>query len=170
MSLDCYADADFSGLWNIKNAHDPISVKSRSGYVIQLANCPILWVSKLQSLIALSTLESEYISLSTSLRDLLPLRTLLQELDKYFNFGKEVACNTHSTVYEDNNGALRLATVQQMTPRTKHINVIYHWFHHYVGKVLKIIKIESENQKANIFTKALDETTCKKIRLLLCGW
>ena len=64
-----------------------------------------------------SILESEYISLSTSLRDLLPLRSLLLELDKYFTFGTHIACNTHSTVYEDNQGALRLATVQQMTPR-----------------------------------------------------
>ena len=170
LSLDCFVDADFCGLWNVEDANDPISAKSRTGYVVLLANCPILWVSKLQSLIALSTLESEYISLSTSLRDLIPLRAILKELDGYFKFEKDIGCNTHSTVYEDNNGALRLATVQQLTPRTKHINVIYHWFHSYVGKVLKIIKVESEKQKADIFTKSLDAQTFKKIRLLLCGW
>ena len=55
-----------------------------------------------------------------------------------------------------------MATVKHINTRTKHINVVYHWFHYYVGKVLNIIKVESENQKANIFTKALDEQSFGK--------
>jgi hypothetical protein len=68
-----YADADFSGNW-IKNypAIDPSTAKSRSGWIITYANCPILWASKLQGPIARSTTEAEYISLSESLRDLKP--------------------------------------------------------------------------------------------------
>ena len=67
--IDCYVDADFAGSWTNKTAHDSNSVRSRSGYVITYAGCPILWSSKLQMDIALSTTEAEYIVLSQSLRN-----------------------------------------------------------------------------------------------------
>ena len=34
----------------------------------------------------------------------------------------------HSTAFEDNNGALLLATMKKMTPRSKHIAIKYHHF------------------------------------------
>jgi hypothetical protein len=61
-SLDCYVDADFAGNWKSVTSADPSSVKSRTGYVIMFANCPLLWASKLQTEVALSTTEAEYIT------------------------------------------------------------------------------------------------------------
>ena len=80
MKLDCYVDADYAGLWRYESDQDPVSVKSRTGYVMTLGNCPLVWASKLQSVIALSTLEAEYIALSMSMRELIPLRRLLNEV------------------------------------------------------------------------------------------
>jgi hypothetical protein len=57
-NLDCYVDANFAGLLSSDLAHDPISVKSHTGYVITFAACPILWSSKLQTKISLSTNKS----------------------------------------------------------------------------------------------------------------
>ena len=45
--LECYVVTDFAGLWSSTNSHDPISVRSRTGYVITFANCLVLWSSKL---------------------------------------------------------------------------------------------------------------------------
>ena len=59
------------------------------------------------------------------------------------------------TVYEDNNGAIVMTTSPRMTPTSKHIAVKYHWFKQHVGKEFLIRKIESENQKVEIFTKGL---------------
>ncbi len=73
LSLNMYADADFAGRWHIEYAELCDSILSRSGYVILFCNCLIVWCSKLQSEIALSATESEYIALSIALRDLLPL-------------------------------------------------------------------------------------------------
>ena len=42
-------------------------------YFLMVGNCPVHWVSKLQSEVAISTLEAEYIALSTAMRDLIPL-------------------------------------------------------------------------------------------------
>jgi hypothetical protein len=57
-SLLCYADADFSGGYQKGHTDDPNSAKSRTGYVIIYGGCPLLWNSKLQSEITLSTTEA----------------------------------------------------------------------------------------------------------------
>jgi Reverse transcriptase (RNA-dependent DNA polymerase) len=59
---------------NAEDHQDPVCVRSRTGYCLTLDSCPVLWVSKLQTEIALSTVEAEYIALSQSMRDLLPMR------------------------------------------------------------------------------------------------
>ena len=66
--LECYGDADFTGGWYKANASNPEAAMSRTGYMIKYANYPVLWCSKLQSEIALSTIEAEYIALSQSMR------------------------------------------------------------------------------------------------------
>ena len=80
LGLDLYADTDFAGLFGIEDKHDPIFVKSRTGILLTFGNVPILWSSKLQSEIALSTLESEYIALSQGVWDLVSARRLVKEL------------------------------------------------------------------------------------------
>ena len=42
MGIDCYVDADFAGLWGVEDPQDPTSVKSRTGYVLCLAGCPVI--------------------------------------------------------------------------------------------------------------------------------
>ena len=67
-SFKCCVDADFAGNWYEPRAtKDPMTAKSQSGWVITYAGCPITWSSKLQTLMALSTTEAEYITLSSAL-------------------------------------------------------------------------------------------------------
>jgi hypothetical protein len=77
--VDCYPDADFAGLYNKEDSQDPHCVRSRTGYVILLSRCPVLWRSSLQGEIALSTMEAECISLSQSCKDLFPLLDQIKE-------------------------------------------------------------------------------------------
>ncbi|KAI2506515.1 hypothetical protein MHU86_7925 [Fragilaria crotonensis] len=49
LDLDCYVDADFAGLHGRDPDRSPTSAKSRTGYIITLGGCPILWKSHLQS-------------------------------------------------------------------------------------------------------------------------
>jgi hypothetical protein len=109
LSLDCFVDADFAGLWNTEPASDPTCVRSRTGFIIMFGGMLIVWTSKLQSEIASSTMMSEYIALSTSMRTVIPLRTMLQQVmqtldEEHYNK------STFKTVFhEDNNPALILA-------------------------------------------------------------
>ena len=73
-NLDLYVDADFAGLWTYEDEQDPVCVKSRTGYVITLGDFPIHFSSKLQTEVATSTLESEYIALAQAIQELVPLR------------------------------------------------------------------------------------------------
>ena len=60
-SFDCWVHASHAGEWNQEDAEDdPVTAKSRNGYIITYAGCPLLWMSKLQTEIALSSTEAEY--------------------------------------------------------------------------------------------------------------
>ena len=62
----------------------------------------------------------------------------------------------HCTVFEDNSGALELARLPKIRPRTKHINQSYHHFREHVER--KEILIEAtpmEQQIADILNKSL---------------
>eukprot|EP00978_Attheya_sp_CCMP212_P017515 scaffold46797_cov52-Attheya_sp.AAC.1 len=74
MGLEDWVNADFCGAWDRQYAmEDPTTARSRSGYAIRYCGCPITWRSKLQTEVALSTTEAEYVALSQSLREVLPI-------------------------------------------------------------------------------------------------
>ena len=110
-------------------------------------------------------------TLSHSVKALIPLKSLIKEVIDNLGIDSEnLEFVSSSTVYEDNNGAIVVATSPRMTPSSKHIDVKYHWFSQHVGKEILIRKIESENQKVDIFTKGLQGQIFVRIRKLLCGW
>jgi hypothetical protein len=173
LQLDCYVDADFSGLWNYESDQDPVCVKSRTGYVITLGGCLSQWNSKLQTEIAFSTAEAEYIALSQqAMQELIPLRWLLLEIVTAMTLPRVTYSLIKSTVFEDNNGAIATVTAMKMTPPTKHIVVKYHFFKSHIdaGTGISLSKIDTNLQKADIFTKGLAPQKFVAIRKLLCGW
>jgi hypothetical protein len=171
LSLDCYVDADFAGLHGRDPDHSDTSAKSRTGYIITLGGCPILWKSQLQTEISLSTLESEYSALSASMRTLLPLRDLLSEICRELTLPPDFKSTIRCRVFEDNNGALLLATKQRITNRTKYFLVKWHFFWHHVrnGDV-EVLKIATTDQLADYLTKGLNREVFERIRKLAQGW
>ena len=169
--FECYCDADFSGNWSKTYAmYDPSTAKSRSGWVVFYARCPIIFASRLQSQVALSTTEAEYIALSTALRDVIPIMELFGEMIKR---GHKVACNEpviYCKVFEDNSGALELARLPKLRPRTKHINTCYHHFREHVRKgLIKILPVSTDDQIADTLTKPLAQNAFCRHRQALCG-
>ncbi len=169
--FECYCDANFSGNWNRHLApFDPSTAKSRSGWIVFYAGCPVIWASKLQTQVALSTTEAEYIALSQSLRDVLPIMFLVQEICKK---GFQVICTepyVYCKVFEDNSGALELARAPKLCPHTKHINVCYHHFRKHIRNgLIKIFPVGIENQIADALTKALSQNIFQRHRHCMCG-
>ena len=73
--------------------------------------------------------------LSRSVRELLPLKSIIKEVIDNLGIDCEnLKFVSSSTIYEDNNGAIVVATSPRVTPISKHISVKYHWFRKHVGK------------------------------------
>ena len=113
-----YADADFSGNWFKSTAPDDASTaKSRSGFIVFYAGCLIIWKSVLQTQVALSTTDAEYISLSQSLRDVIPIINLVKEIQKKKISTISSVPSVYCKAFEDNSGALEIAKSPKMRPR-----------------------------------------------------
>jgi hypothetical protein len=173
LRIDMFVDADFAGLWGYEDPDEPACVKSRTGYVIMIGNCPVLWVSKLQIKTALSTMQAEYVALSTAMRDLLPFRLLTIELCEAMGLTPEKLSTIQSTVWEDNVGALTLANLEppRVTPKSKHFAIKYHWFCEELKPAeIEIVKVATDDQLADIFTKGLSSQKFENLRKSLMGW
>ena len=142
--INMYANADTSWLYIMDDNQDPISTKSRSGILLTFGNVPILCSSRLQTEIALSTLEAEYIALSQGMRDLVSARILLTELGKRINY-KLVIVSHVSKVWEENTGTQNLVNSKGplITFQTIHIAIKYHWFRSLIGPQIEILCIDT---------------------------
>ena len=136
--------------------------KSVSGAVYTLGGMVTGWSSKTQHTTALSTAESEYISVSHCVQDTLFRRNLINEIKKH---------SDPAIIYEDNEGAIFLARNQQVSMRTKHIDVRAHFIRDCIKNLwVEIKKVMTDNNVSDIMTKNCDvETFLKHIEKILEG-
>ncbi len=170
--LELFVDADFAGNWDATEAFkDRDTARSRHGFILMYAGCPLIWKSSLQTEIALSSTESEYTGLSYALRDAIPIMELLKEMQQkglpVYRPTPQVKCK----VYEDNSGALEMANNPKFRPRTKHINCRMHHFRDYVErKEIEVFPIGTAEQLADYLTKPVNEEILLKLRKIVMGW
>ena len=114
-------------------------------------------MSKLQTEISLSSAESEYISLSHSMREIISMMTLTEEFRKFIALREETP-KLHCTIFEDNNSCIELVKCPRMRPCTKHIGMKYHHFRSKVKEGLVTVKyVDIRNQLVDFLTKPLAE-------------
>jgi uncharacterized protein YlaI len=99
--VEVYVDADFAGGWSSADADNADNVLSRTGFVICDANCPLIWCSKLQTKIAVSTAKAECIAMSPALRDMIPNQNDVKEVSCIFLLLDPIT-DFCITVHEDN--------------------------------------------------------------------
>ncbi len=148
---------------------------SQTGFVICYANRLLVWCSKLQTEIALSTAEAEYNAMSHALRETIPIQNLVKEVSCIFHLPDPIT-DFCITVHEDNLSAISMAESLKFTPRTKHIAINYHHFRSRVQKSfnksgdIKLKYVSTKQQLADIFTKPVDDDSFFKLCHTLCGW
>jgi hypothetical protein len=114
-SVDCYVDADFAGAFDKDgDTQDPATACSWTGYIVFAYRVPICWGSKLQTEVALSTMEAEYIALATATREVLGLHNLLEEISNEMDIAKTFRFTTLSQIFEDT----RLCVPNTLPPNT----------------------------------------------------
>ncbi|KAE8674058.1 hypothetical protein F3Y22_tig00111769pilonHSYRG00329 [Hibiscus syriacus] len=132
-----YVDSDYAG--------DLDNRRSTTGYVFTLGRGPICWKSTVQSVVALSTTEAEYMAAAEAAKEALWLTGLVKELGVQQG-GVQLLC--------DNQSAIHLAKNQVYRARTKHIDVRFHKIRELVasGEVL-FQKVHTDENAADMFTK-----------------
>ena len=125
--------------------------KSTSGYLVQLNGAAVSWSSQKQPTVAKSTCEAEYMGQSDAGSEIVWLRGLLEDLG--------VTPNGPTTLYADNQGAIRLANNPENHRRTKHIAVRYHYTRELVeNSIVKLVYKETRDMLADCLTKPLGRT------------
>ena len=155
--LDCYPGADFDGMYEHELPTDPECVKSRTGFVINFANFPVYWDSKLQTETALLTKESGINALDNSCRELSPIIDITKSLGQAVGL-TIVDTTMNVSIHKDNSWVLILSNnfPTQFTPCSKYYasNTIY--FREEINKrEIKLLKIETVEQLHHISTKGL---------------
>ena len=89
--------------------------KSVTGYTFFLAKAAVYCKCKLQTSIATSTTELEFIAAITSAKTALYLRSILTDLD--------IPQSNPTPIYADNITAVHMANHNRLTLRTRHINI-----------------------------------------------
>ena len=115
-------------------------------------------------------MESEYTGLSYALREAIPLLSLLDELKEQGFPVDQTKATIQCKVFEDNSGAIKIATVHKWWPRTKHLNCCLHHFWSHVLHRISIQHIPTDKQPADILTTAVDQSTLHRHQSWLMGW
>jgi hypothetical protein len=166
LKLGLICDADFAGLYKREHDRSVDSARSRTGHVVKLSGCPLVWKSQIQTEISLSTLETE------CSRTLLPLKQMLIGIAQTVGLPTEVIATIMAEVFEDNQGCLALATNHRLTNRTKYFHVKCHWFwhHHSVHHEFTVSYTKSGLQDADYLRKQNLKNAFQANRLRVQGW
>eukprot|EP00253_Pinus_taeda_P001949 PITA_01949 len=147
-----FTDSDWDG--------DLDDRKSTAGYVFTLGSGPITWACKKQAAISLSSAEAEYRGVVEASKEALWLRQILLE----FGFEQQ-----HPTTLScDNQSAIQLCKDPVQHQRSKHIEIHMHFIRKLIhDHVLEVQYCSTDDQVADIFTKALTEAKFTKLRFMV---
>ena len=153
-NLTGYSDSDWAG--DVKDR------KSTSGFVFMLGGGPISWRSRKQTIVAVSTCEAEYISMSSTCKEGVWLRSLVKDMVhdiKDLNTIMEKPLK----ILSDNQGAIALAQNESINNRTKHIDIAYHYVRDVVLQgIVELEYVPTTNMVADMFTKSLPRVSFER--------
>lgn len=144
-----YADADHGG--------NPDNGRSTTGSILMVAGGTVSWMSKLQTLVALSTTEAEFVAASETGRELCWLRNFLADIG--------TPQSIPLTLNLDNTSAILVSKQPEHMGRLKHLDRHWFWLRQavYDGKI-RPIYIPTEDMAADLLTKTLSRDLVDKLR------
>merc|ERR1712127_1070430 len=108
--------------------------------------------------------------LSYAMRETIPMVNILREIEQHSELPSKTP-KVKCKVFEDNSGAIELATIHKYRPRTKHLNIRLHHFRDYVTKgLIEICKVDTKSQLADILTKPVMNPQFQNLRQQIMGW
>lgn len=139
-SLHGYVDSDW--------ATCPKTRRSITGVCIRLAGGTIAYKTKLQSTVAQSSTEAEFMGASDFGKMMLYIRSILWDLG--------IPQHSASYLYEDNDACTAMAMAQKPTPRTRHMDIKFYALCEWVERdLIRLERIDTTINLADHFTKSL---------------
>ncbi|KAL0641316.1 hypothetical protein Bca4012_103701 [Brassica carinata] len=147
-----YCDADWAG--------DRTDRRSTTGYCTFIGGNLVTWKSKKQKVVSCSSAEAEYRAMLKLTNELVWIKGILKHL--------EIDQATPMTMHCDNQAAIHIASNSVFHERTKHIEVDCHKVRQMIilGVILPCYT-RSEDQLADVFTKAARQKTMESIHIRL---
>lgn len=150
IGLTALCDADWAGCEDMRRS-TTVSIVMHNG-------APVSWKSIRQTIVALSTAESEYISLSTTAKELCWLRRLAAEIQRHQRIDLQFTASS-VPIFTDSTAAQSIASKSNINARTKHIDVRFHHVRDMVSrKEVSLQHLSSISQVADILTKPLGQS------------
>lgn len=132
--------------------------RSTGGYVVKIGFAAVGWSSKIQSIVALSSTEAEYIAAVEAGKELKWMRNLLKE------FGYDI--NYASTLCMDNQSAISVSKNPEHHGRMKHLDLRTHWLRENVeAGVIAPKHVGTNDMIADCLTKPLQRIKHDKCRI-----
>ncbi|KAH9654969.1 hypothetical protein KPL70_022170 [Citrus sinensis] len=134
-----YVDSDFTG--------DLDKRRSTTGFVFTMCGGAVSWKASLQSVVALSTTEAEYIALTEAVKEAKWIRGIISEMGL-----------TQDTILIccDSSSAIQLSKNSKYHERTKHVDVRLHFIREEIERgVVDVVKISTEVNPADALTKPI---------------
>lgn len=130
--------------------------RSVSGELHTIGGMISAYSSRTQKTLSMSSTESEYIAASSAAQEIMFQQTLLSEVNETV---------LPAAIFEDNDGAIFLSKNKQVSQRTKHIDIRYHFLRDFTDKGKEscgrgmMMKVKGAENYADIFTKNVDTNT-----------
>jgi hypothetical protein len=122
----------------------------------------LTWVTQKQDTVSWSSSEAEYIAAGSAGQDIVWLRQIFDALCR--------PSPDPTKLHIDNATALIMATDEGTAARRRHINIRHHKLREWVAEgIIKPCKIDTREQLADIFTKALGREPFTMIRDVILG-
>ncbi|GKE20835.1 hypothetical protein Tco_1432347, partial [Tanacetum coccineum] len=138
--LEAYLDSDYAG--------SNLDRKSTTGGCQFLGRRLISWQCKKQTIVATSTTEAEYVAAASCCGRVLWIQN--QMLDYGFNF-------MNTKIYIDNESTICIVKNPVYHSKTKHIAIRHHFIRDaYEKKLIQVLKIHTDDNVADLLTKAFD--------------
>ncbi|MGH7954585.1 MAG: reverse transcriptase domain-containing protein [Gloeomargaritales cyanobacterium] len=137
--VTCYVDSD--------HAHDTVTRRSVTGFIIVLNSMPFIWFSKRQGSVEASTYGAEFVATRISVEHIKGVRYSLRMLG--------VKIDGPCFVFGDNLAVVSNATIASSMLKKKHLGISYHLVREAVAAgIISVFHIDSEDNPANPLTKS----------------
>jgi len=136
---------DIHGFVDADWARDLDQRRTTSGYVFNLFGGAVSWMSKKQSVVALSTTEAEYMAATHASKEAVWLQRLCSSMG-LIQGAIRIDCDSQSAIFLAKNPAYH--------SKTKHIDVQYHFVRDMIeDKKVLLVKVDTLKNTADALTK-----------------